>query len=92
MLAVVRPPAPGLQILNLDVNKELLREDDWRLSMVSKKPPEINPTLGRGCEGPAQRRRAERDAPRYGQTNARLGDDLEQERCVQVSDGSALNL
>ncbi|SRR5258706_5869756 len=40
--------APLLQVLSLDVKKESVREDDWRLSMVSIKPAEIHPTLGRG--------------------------------------------
>ncbi len=39
---------PGLQVLNLEVKRESLRQDDWRLSVVSTKPPEIHPTLGRG--------------------------------------------
>jgi hypothetical protein len=39
---------PGLQVLSLDLKKESVREDDWRLSMVSTKPREIHPTLGRG--------------------------------------------
>jgi hypothetical protein len=38
----------GLQILGLEAKKEIVREDDWRLSMISTKPPEIRPTLGRG--------------------------------------------
>ena len=42
------PQEPGLQVLNLEVKRESLREDDWRLSMVSSKPSGIHPTLGRG--------------------------------------------
>lgn len=38
----------GLEVLSLEVKKEIVREDDWRLSMISTKPPEIRPTLGRG--------------------------------------------
>jgi hypothetical protein len=38
----------SLEVLSLKVKKESLREDDWRLSMISTKPPEIHPTLGRG--------------------------------------------
>ena len=38
----------GLEVLSLEVKKEIVREDDWRLSMISTKPPEIHPTLGRG--------------------------------------------
>jgi hypothetical protein len=45
---VILQQKPGLQVLNLDAKREMLREDDWRLSMVSTKPPEIHPTLGRG--------------------------------------------
>ena len=39
---------PGLQFLNLAAKRQLLRQDDWRLSVVSTKPPQIHPTLGRG--------------------------------------------
>jgi hypothetical protein len=39
---------PGLELLSLEAKKEIVREDDWRLSMISTKPPEIRPTLGRG--------------------------------------------
>ena len=38
----------GLEILSLEVKRGSVREDDWRLSMISTKPPEIHPTLGRG--------------------------------------------
>jgi hypothetical protein len=55
LLSVALPQAqailqddPGLQALSLDVKRESLREDEWRLSMVSTEPPEIHPTLGRG--------------------------------------------
>src|SRR5688572_16619727 len=44
----IRQEGPGLQILGLEAKKEIVREDDWRLSMISTKPPEIRPTLGRG--------------------------------------------
>ena len=38
----------GLEVLSLEVKRTTVREDDWRLSMISTKPPEIHPTLGRG--------------------------------------------
>jgi len=38
----------GLEFLSLDAKRVIVREDDWRLSMISTKPPEIHPTLGRG--------------------------------------------
>lgn len=38
----------GLEVLSLEVKRGIVREDDWRLSMISTKPPEIHPTLGRG--------------------------------------------
>jgi len=38
----------GLEVLSLEAKKAIVREDDWRLSMISTKPPEIHPTLGRG--------------------------------------------
>src|SRR5687768_12621787 len=38
----------GLEFLSLDAKRVIVREDEWRLSMISTKPPEIHPTLGRG--------------------------------------------
>ena len=38
----------GLEVLSLEVKRTTVRENDWRLSMISTKPPEIHPTLGRG--------------------------------------------
>ena len=38
----------GLEVLSLEVKRMTVREDDWRLPMISTKPPEIHPTLGRG--------------------------------------------
>jgi hypothetical protein len=38
----------GLEVLSLEAKKGSVREDDWRISMISTKPPEIHPTLGRG--------------------------------------------
>jgi hypothetical protein len=38
---------PGLQVLRLEVKKST-RKDYWRPSMISKRPPELHPDLGRG--------------------------------------------
>jgi hypothetical protein len=38
----------GLEVLSLEAKKGIVRENDWRLPMISTKPPEIHPTLGRG--------------------------------------------
>ena len=38
----------GLEVLSLEVKRTTVRENDWRLSMISTKPPVIHPTLGRG--------------------------------------------
>lgn len=44
----ILPESSGLEVLSLEVKKGSVRENDWRLPMISTKPPEIHPTLGRG--------------------------------------------
>jgi enoyl reductase-like protein len=39
---------PGLQILSLDVTEAVVKQDEWRESMVSNKAQELHPNLGRG--------------------------------------------
>lgn len=44
----IAPPASGLQVASLRVTEKKVRSDDWHLSMLSTKPPQIKPDLGRG--------------------------------------------
>ncbi len=39
---------PDLQLVSLNVKETKVGSDDWHLSMISTKPPEIHPELGRG--------------------------------------------